>query len=283
MTGTGNLLQRAIPRLYLAASGTVTNDSVSDVLDSAQEVTKDTANEVNQFVQYFYDHIPNLIAFGMKVLFAIIFFLIGRKVIKWIRKIVSRSMERANADVGVKQFVDSMLKFVMYAVLIFLIATKFGVESSSVAALIASAGVAIGLAVQGSLSNFARMTTIDNKTIIVPNGILTDNSLTNVTARPERQLDLKVGIAYDADLKKAKGLIETMLLNDKDVIQDEEIKVFVDELADSSVVIGLRAWVKTEAYWTTRWRVLEEIKLQFDEAGIEIPFNQLTVHMKEGK
>ena len=200
-----------------------------------------------------------------------------------------------------------------------LIATKFGVESSSVAALIASAGVAIGLAVQGSLSNFAggilililkpfevgdyimvnsagiegtvksiqifytRMTTIDNKTIIVPNGILTDNSLTNVTARPERQLDLKVGIAYDADLKKAKGLIETMLLNDKDVIQDEEIKVFVDELADSSVVIGLRAWVKTEAYWTTRWRVLEEIKLQFDEAGIEIPFNQLTVHMKEGK
>ena len=308
MTGTGNLLQRAIPRLYLAASGTVTNDSVSDVLDSAQEVTKDTANEVNQFVQYFYDHIPNLIAFGMKVLFAIIFFLIGRKV-----------MERANADVGVKQFVDSMLKFVMYAVLIFLIATKFGVESSSVAALIASAGVAIGLAVQGSLSNFAggilililkpfevgdyimvnsagiegtvksiqifytRMTTIDNKTIIVPNGILTDNSLTNVTARPERQLDLKVGIAYDADLKKAKGLIETMLLNDKDVIQDEEIKVFVDELADSSVVIGLRAWVKTEAYWTTRWRVLEEIKLQFDEAGIEIPFNQLTVHMKEGK
>ena len=155
MTGTGNLLQRAIPRLYLAASGTVTNDSVSDVLDSAQEVTKDTANEVNQFVQYFYDHIPNLIAFGMKVLFAIIFFLIGRKVIKWIRKIVSRSMERANADVGVKQFVDSMLKFVMYAVLIFLIATKFGVESSSVAALIASAGVAIGLAVQGSLSNFA--------------------------------------------------------------------------------------------------------------------------------
>ena len=130
---------------------------------------------------------------------------------------------------------------------------------------------------------YTRMTTIDNKTIIVPNGILTDNSLTNVTARPERQLDLKVGIAYDADLKKAKGLIETMLLNDKDVIQDEEIKVFADELADSSVVIGLRAWVKTEAYWTTRWRVLEEIKLQFDEAGIEIPFNQLTVHMKEGK
>ena len=201
--------------------------------------------------------------------------------------------------------------------MLFMIATKFGVESSSVAALIASAGVAIGLALQGSLANFAggililllkpfvvgdyivvnsegiegtvkliqifytRLTTIDNKTIIVPNGILTDNSLTNVTARPERQLDLKVGISYDSDLKKAKELIEQMLYRDDDVIQDEEIKVFVDELADSSVVIGLRAWVKTDAYWATRWRVLEEIKLTFDEEGIEIPYNQLTVHMKQ--
>ena len=253
------------------------------------------------------------------MLAALVAFFIGRLVIKWIRKIVRRSFERSEADKGVEQFVDSLLKYGLYGILIFCLISSLGFDTTSVAALLASSGVAIGLALQGSLSNFAggilililkpfevgdyimvnsagiegtvksiqifytRMTTIDNKTIIVPNGILTDNSLTNVTARPERQLDLKVGIAYDADLKKAKGLIETMLLNDKDVIQDEEIKVFVDELADSSVVIGLRAWVKTEAYWTTRWRVLEEIKLQFDEAGIEIPFNQLTVHMKEGK
>ena len=126
------------------------------------------------------------------------------------------------------------------------------------------------------------MTTIDNKTIIVPNGILTDNSLTNVTARPERQLDLKVGISYDSDLKKAKELIEQMLYRDDDVIQDEEIKVFVDELADSSVVIGLRAWVKTDAYWATRWRVLEEIKLTFDAEGIEIPYNKMDVTIKKG-
>ena len=224
-------------------------------------------------------------------------------------------MERSNADVGVRQFVDSMLKFGLYALLIFMIATKFGVESSSVAAIIASAGVAIGLALQGSLSNFAggililllrpfavgdyiivnsegiegtvkviqifytKMTTIDNKTIVVPNSILTSNSLTNVTARPERQLDLKVGISYESDLKKAKEIVENLLLKDEDVIQDEEIKVFISELADSSVVIGLRAWVKTEAYWATRWRILEEMKLSFDEEGIDIPYNQLTVHM----
>ena len=295
----------------LAQTATQTNNSsVNDVLDSAQEVTASTADEVNRFVQYFNDNIPNLIAFGLKVIFAIVFYLIGSKVISVIRKVVGKSMERSNADVGVRQFVDSMLKFGLYALLIFMIATKFGVESSSVAAIIASAGVAIGLALQGSLSNFAggililllrpfavgdyiivnsegiegtvkviqifytKMTTIDNKTIVV-----TSNSLTNVTARPERQLDLKVGISYESDLKKAKEIVENLLLKDEDVIQDEEIKVFISELADSSVVIGLRAWVKTEAYWTTRWRILEEIKMSFDEEGIDIPYNQLTVHM----
>ena len=198
-----------------------------------------------------------------------------------------------------------------------MIATKFGVESSSVAALIASAGVAIGLAVQGSISNFAggililllkpftvgdyiivtgegiegtvkeiqifytKMATVDNQTVVVPNSILTENSLTNVTARPERQLDLKVGISYDADLRKAKKLIEDMLRSDEAIIQDEDVKVFVDSLADSSVVIGLRAWVPTDKYWAARWRLLEEIKLTFDDEGIEIPYDQLTVHVKK--
>ena len=293
--------------------------TIADTTQEVTEATQQAVKQVNQITQYLQDSIPGLITFGLEVLAALVAFFIGRLVIKWIRKIVRRSFERSEADKGVEQFVDSLLKYGLYGILIFCLISSLGFDTTSVAALLASSGVAIGLALQGSLSNFAggilililkpfevgdyimvnsagiegtvksiqifytRMTTIDNKTIIVPNGILTDNSLTNVTARPERQLDLKVGIAYDADLKKAKGLIETMLLNDKDVIQDEEIKVFVDELADSSVVIGLRAWVKTEAYWTTRWRVLEEIKLQFDEAGIEIPFNQLTVHMKEGK
>ena len=254
---------------------------------------------------------------GIQVLLALVFFFVGSKVIKWIRKIVRKSFERANADAGVSQFVDSMLKFGLYALLIFIIATKFGVESSSVAALIASAGVAVGLALQGSLSNFAggililllkpfavgdyiivtqegiegtvkeiqifytKLATVDNQTVVVPNSILTNNSLTNVTARPERKLDLKVGISYDADLKKAKSLIEDMLLHDESIIQDEEIRVFVASLGDSAVMIGLRAWVKTEEYWATRWRLMEEIKLTFDAEGIDIPYNQLTVHVRE--
>ena len=300
-----------------AASSGTTEQTMNDVIDSATEVTAEAGEEVNQFIRLFQDNLPDIIAFGIRVLLALVFFFIGGKVISWIRKIVRRSMNRANADTGVCQFVDSILKFGLYAILIFMIATKFGVESSSVAALIASAGVAIGLAVQGSISNFAggililllkpftvgdyiivtgegiegtvkeiqifytKMATVDNQTVVVPNSILTENSLTNVTARPERQLDLKVGISYDADLRKAKKLIEDMLRSDEAIIQDEDVKVFVDSLADSSVVIGLRAWVPTDKYWAARWRLLEEIKLTFDDEGIEIPYEQLTDHVKK--
>lgn len=294
----------------------VTDESVSDVIDSAAQATNEAAEEVNQFVQFIQDNIPNLIGFGIKVVLALVFFFLGGKVIKWLRKFVHRSFERTSVDAGVAQFVDSLLKFGLYALLVFMIATNFGIESSSIAALIASAGVAVGLALQGSLSNFAggililllkpfavgdyivvtqegiqgtvkeiqifytKMATVDNQTVVVPNSILTSNSLTNVTARPERQLDLKVGIDYNADLKKAKKLIEDMLFHDPSVIQDEEIKVFVDSLGDSAVVIGMRAWVKTEEYWATRWRLMEEIKLTFDAQGINIPYNHITVHMK---
>ena len=303
------------PMIWLAAASQ-TEPSVEDVIDTAEQVTTDTVQEVNQFIKFFNDRIPDLIAFGIQVVLAIIVFIIGSKLIKWVRRIVKRSLERANADTGVSQFIDSLLKFGLYALLIFIIAMRFGVESSSVAALIASAGVAVGLAVQGTLSNFAggvlilllkpftvgdyvivpqegiegtvkeiqifytKMATVDNQTVVVPNSILTENSLTNVTARPERQLDLKVGISYDADLKKAKQLIEDMLYSDSTIIQDEDIKVFVDSLGDSAVMIGLRAWVKTEEYWATRWRLTEQIKLTFDVEGIEIPYNQLTVNVK---
>lgn len=284
-------------------------------LSVIEEKGGDSMKQTEQIVKFFEENIPALIDFGIKVLLALLFFFIGRAVIRGIRKFVRGSMQRANADTGVTQFVDSLLKFGLYALLLFSIATKFGVESSSVAAIIASAGVAVGLALQGSLSNFAggvlilllkpfvvgdyiivnneniegtvkeiqifytKMTTIDNKTVIIPNGTLSNQSLTNVTARPQRQLDLKIGISYEADLKKAKSLLEKMLQQDIEIIQNEDKKVFVDSLGDSSVVLGMRAWVKTEAYWTTRWRLLEEIKLTFDREGIEIPYPQISVHM----
>ncbi|MCC2254905.1 mechanosensitive ion channel [Ruminococcus sp. CLA-AA-H200] len=290
------------------------------MIDTAASATadaaQDAAQDVNRLLQFLEDSIPALISFGIKVVLALIVFFIGGKVITWLRKIVRRSLERAVVDAGAVQFIDSVLKFGLYALLIIMIAMNFGVESSSVAALLASAGVAIGLAVQGSLSNFAggvlilvlkpfevgdyiivtqegiegtvkeiqvfytKLATVDNQRVVVPNSILTENSLTNVTARPERQLDLKIGISYDSDLKKAKEIIEGMLAVDSTIKQDEDVRVFVDSLGESAVVIGLRAWVATEDYWSTRWRLLEQIKVTFDEEGIEIPYNQLTVHLK---
>ena len=287
----------------------------TETTNEVAEVTQDTVEEMNQFVQYIQDSVPSMIGFGIRVLMALVAFFIGRMIIKWIRKIVRRSLERSNADKGVEQFVDSVLKFGLYFLLIFSLVSELGVDTTSVAAVVASGGVAIGLALQGSLSNFAggvlililkpfqvgdyiiedtnknegtvkeiqifytKISTIDNKTIVIPNGMLTNSSLTNATAKDERRLDLKVSISYEADLKQAKSLIEDILRNDESVEKDEEILVFVDELAESAVVLGARAWVKSEVYWETRWRVLENIKLTMDAQGIEIPYPKLSVHM----
>lgn len=280
--------------------------------DTTAEITK----EVSQLSSYLSGQLPALINFGIKVLFAIVCFFIGSKLIKWARKLVRRSIERTSADKGVEQFVDSLLKFILYIILIFSIATKFGVESTSVAALLASGGVAIGLALQGSLSNFAggvlilllkpfvvgdyiiednhknegtvkeiqifytKLSTVDNKTIVIPNGTLANNSLTNVTAMDKRRLDLTIGIGYECDLKKAKELIRDLLVQDTSVLKNEEILVFVDQLSDHAVVIGMRAWVKMEEYWEARWRMLEVLKLTLDENHISISYQQITVHME---
>lgn len=279
--------------------------------------SEEALQEVGKLAQYVNNKIPELIDFAFRVLLALIVFAIGAKLIGWVRKLVKRSLKRSSVDKGVEQFVDSVLKFGLYALLLFSIGKNFGLDTASVAAVLASGGVAVGLALQGSLSNLAggililiqkpfvvgdyiiedtnkcegtvkeiqifytKLVTVDNKTVIIPNGTLANNSLTNVTAQDKRKLDLKVDISYDADLQKAKELLENLLKEDSGVMKDEEMQIFVDSLGSNSVVLGMRAWVKTEEYWTTRWRLLENMKLTFDENGIEIPYRQVTVHMGE--
>ena len=276
----------------------------------------EVAKDVNELTQYINSKIPTLIDFGFRVVLALFIFFIGMKLIGGVRKIVKRSLERSNVDKGVEQFVDSMLKFGLYALLIFSIGKNFGLDTTSIAAVVASGGVAIGLALQGSLSNFAggvlilllkpfvvgdyiiednnkcegtvkeiqvfytKLVTPDNKIIVIPNGTLTNNSLTNATMQKMRRLDLKIDISYNADLKKAKALLEKLLLEEKKILKDQETNVFVDDLGASSVVLGVRGWVQTEDYWDVRWSLLEKMKLTMDEHGIEIPFQQITVHME---
>ena len=277
----------------------------------------EVVKEVGKLAQYVDGKMPQLIDFAVGVVLSIVIYIIGAKLIKVVRKLVKKSLSRSKLDVGVQQFLDSMIKFALHALLIFSILQNYGLDTATVAAALASCGVAIGLALQGSLSNFAggvlilvlkpfvvgdyivehgggcegivkeihmfytKLHTGDNRTIIIPNGSLSNNSITNTSAQKKRRVDLLVDIAYDADLKKAKEIIEALVASEENVLLEDGVTVYVDSLAASSVKIGARAWVATENYWSTKWGLTEKIKLALDENGIEIPFTQLTVHMEK--
>jgi small conductance mechanosensitive channel len=236
------------------------------------------------------------------------------QLIKLIRKLIKKTMERAHADQGAVRFMDSFSKAALYVVLIFLVANFCGVDAAGIIALLGSAGVAIGLAIQGSLSNLAggvlllilhpfrvgdyittdsghegtvdevqifytKLKTPDNKVIVLPNGQLSNNSLVNATASKHRRLEIFVGISYQADIRKAKELLQRLIEEDPKVCKDRDMQVFVDDLGDSSIRMGLRCWFHLEDYLTGKWRLTENVKYVLDEAGIDIPFPQLDVHI----
>ena len=284
-------------------------------LSTESEVLNEVAKNPGIIRKYLQDLTPSLLGFLIQLMIAVIILLVGSRMIKMLVKMVRRFLERGKVEAGVVSFLSSFVKYALYFVLAMIILGQFGVTTSSVIAVLGSAGLTMGLALQGSLSNFAggvlilllkpfevgdyiiedtnhnegtvkeiqifytKLSTVDNKTIVIPNGMLTNNSLTNATAKAERKLDLKVDIAYEADLRKAKAVIEEIIRQDDATIKNEEILVFVHELAESSVVIGARAWVKNEDYWNARWRILEEIKLKLDENEIEMAYPHLTVQM----
>ena len=131
---------------------------------------------------------------------------------------------------------------------------------------------------------YTTLLSIDNKKIVVPNGTLSNSTIINVTAKENRKLEIKVGISYEADIQKAKRIIEKILREDADTKRDtKEMVVFVDELADSAVIMGLRVWVSTERYWPTKWRLNQKIKEEFDANGIVIPYNQMEVYVHQQK
>ena len=254
---------------------------------------------------------------ALRIVLAVITFLIGSKLIKLVRKILKKALTKADVDTGVIQFLDSFAKGTLYVLLMFLIATSFGVDAASVIAVVGSAGVAVGLAIQGSLSNLAggilllilkpfkvgdyikedaagnegtvteiqmfytKLLTPDNRTIILPNGTLANTSMTNVTAADKRRLDIQVGVSYDADIRAAKAVLTNILEQESDILHDMAQNVFVDNLGESAVVLGMRCWVEKSKYWDVKWRMTEAVKYALDEAGISIPYPQVDVHVKE--
>ncbi len=270
---------------------------------------------MEKYVQYLENKLPDIGNFALKVVLALAAYFIASKIIGLISKAFRKSMEKARMPLEVITFLNSIVKAGLYALLLFSIASYFGLQASSVAAIVASAGVGISLALQGGLSNLAggvillflkpftvgdyivdesskkegtvrkiemyytTLVTYDNQKIMIPNSELTNHTITNVTSLDQRLLEIKIGISYESDIKRAKELLEQMIAGEELILHEKPVLIFVDQLADSSVVLALRVWVKTENYWKERWRLNEEIKLAFDHHKIKIPYAQVEVHM----
>ncbi len=257
-----------------------------------------------------------IVQFSFKLVIAVLVFYIGKFIIKKLYGLVFGIMINNKVDASLTTFVLSLIRMVLYFILIITIIGILGIETSSFLALFASAGVAIGMALSGTLQNFAggvlilllkpfkvgdyikedsngnegtvveiqlfytKLATPDNRIIVLPNGTLANTSMTNVTEAAVRRLDIYVGIAYDSSIKQAREVLIAMLQADETTLKDKELRVFVDELAESCIRLDIRCWVNKEDYWETKWRLTEETKYALDAAGIVIPFPQLDVHQK---
>ncbi|MCD7836988.1 MAG: mechanosensitive ion channel [Lachnospiraceae bacterium] len=288
---------------------------LTEVPETALYEAVDEVNELVGPVQEFIKALPGkALSLGIRIVLALIFFAIGSWLIKLVRRLIRNSITRAGAEMGVRQFVDSFVKTSAYVVLVLFIASYFGVDAAGIVALLGSAGVAIGLAVQGSLSNLAggvlililkpfvvgdyieesasgregtvteiqifytKLLTADNHVVVLPNGSLANTSIVNYTSAKDRRASIAVGISYKADIKSAREALENVLKSDEKTLKDREMAVFVDELGASSVNLCVRCWFANEDYWQGKWRITEKCKLALDEAGIEIPYSQLDVH-----
>lgn len=285
---------------------------VMDLFSSAQDNLQEVAKNPGLLRTWLEGLIPDLLNFALQVVVAILIYVIGGKIIGAIVKMVRRSMDKAGADEGVKQFVTPVVKYGLYVILIFIIMGLFGIATTSAVAILGSAGVAIGLALQGSLSNFAggvlilvlkpfrvgdyivvdggnegtvneisifytKLLTVDNKLVVIPNGSLSNSSLTNVSHMDRRRVDILVGISYEADIRTAKSVLMELGMKEPSRLAEEEPVVFVNDLGASAVELGLRVWVSAEEYWNAKWRLTESIKYAMDEHGISIPYQQLDV------
>lgn len=254
-----------------------------------------------------------LVDFGLKLALAIGVFFLGRYIIRCLYRWVHRFMERRQADASLSTFLLSVVKITLYFILIIVVVGILGIETSSFLALFASAGVAVGLALSGTLQNFAGgvlilllkpyrvgdfieaqgysgtvkeiqifntiINTPDNKAIIIPNGGLSTGSINNYSLEERRRIDWTVGVAYGTDFDKAKAAILDILKDYKEIETDPAPAVFIAELADSAVNLTVRAWAPSSDYWNVFFSVNERIYRELPQAGIEFPFPQLDVHM----
>ena len=280
-------------------------DQVAEIMDP---------DKVNQLLEMGKELV---IQYGIKVLVAIVIFIIGKMIANWLKKLVIRVMSKADVDQIIIGFTSSIAYIGMLAFVVVAALGQLGIQTTSFIAILGAAGLAIGLALQGSLANFAAgflliifrpfkvgdvieaagvtgkvnaihiftttLTTPDNKTIIVPNAKLGSDNIINYSTQATRRVDLTVGVSYDADLKEVRAILEDIVSKDARILADPEHQIAVAELADNSVNFIMRVWVESADYWGVFFDTTEAVKLRLDQAGIGIPYPQRDVHLYEHK
>ena len=280
---------------------------------------KEVASVRSVLHSVFYDYLgktgTGLLDFIGHLIVALLILVIGFRLIKYAVNFFKRIFERSKMDPTLETFLLSFIKIGLKILIIFWAVTRVGVTASSIIALVGSAGLALGLSLQGSLSNIAggvilllmkpfqvgdyiqldgagkegtvqsigimytKLLTIDNKAILVPNGNLTNASITNVTFQEKRRVDLLIGIEYSENVSRVREILEKVVKEEPSFLPQEPLTIYVSDFKESCVEMGIRYWVKTEEYWESRWRVLENIKEAFDKNNICFPFNQLDVNI----
>jgi small conductance mechanosensitive channel len=257
-----------------------------------------------------------VIPWGIKIALALVIFYAGRIAVSIVVRGVGKVLRSRNMDEILVTFLTSILRWALLLFVVIAALSQLGINTTSLVALLGAAGLAVGLSLQSSLSNFASgvmliifrpftkgnfveaggatgvvekisiftttMTTPDNKEVIVPNGAILGNNITNYSARPTRRVDMVFGISYDDDIRKAKQVLEEIIAADPRVLPEPAPVIALGELGDSSVNFLVRPWAKSEDYWGLLWDTTETVKLKFDEAGISIPYPQMDVHLDKG-
>ncbi len=285
---------------------------LSDI-DSFEDVANLNKSKLEQYGDQLLDWLADK---TFDIVVALLFLFVGMKVAKLIVNIIKKTFEKTTLEESVEGFLLSVIKGILYAIVFVMAISIVGVQVTSLVAILGTASLSIGLALQGSLANFAggvlilimkpfkvgdyiiendkkcegtveaidifytKLRTYDNKIIVIPNGNITANSLVNVTAEASRKLDISVGVAYDSDIKLVKDTLTDIVKNSKYYDETKEMNIFVDSFQESSIKMGIRCFVKTEDYWAARWEITENIKIKFDEYNIVIPFSQVEVTVK---
>lgn len=289
---------------------------VEEAINVTEVVTEVIPTSVEEASQLWMQVQDVVAAWGLKVIAAVAIFVVGRWIAKLIRRIVRRVMEKAEVEPIIIGFVSSMAYIALLAFVVIAALGQLGIQTTSFIAILGAAGLAIGLALQGSLANFAAgflmiifrpfkvgdfiegagvagvvqniqiftttLNTPDNKTIIIPNAKLSGDNIINYSAQETRRVDMTVGVAYDADLAHVKNVLNDIIGKDERILADPGPQVAVAELADNSVNFVVRVWTKTADYWGVMFDTTETIKNRFDKEGIGIPFPQRDIHIVSG-